>query len=80
METSCKSEVKAVKLKTDKCIIALETKVFVFNLADFRVLETIETCPNPKGLCTISSMKEELILAYPSKKIGMVEIYIETQT
>lgn len=65
-----------MKLKTDKCIITLETKVFVFNLADFRVLETIETCPNPKGLCTISSMKEELILAYPSKKIGMVEVYM----
>jgi len=57
----------------------LETKIFVFNLADFRVLDTLETCPNPKGLCAISSMRDPLILAYPTKKIGTVEITIENQ-
>lgn len=74
IETSCKSEVKAVKIKPDRCIIVLETKLFIFNLSDFRVLETLETCPNPKGLCTISSLKDSLIMAYPSKKIGTVEL------
>ena len=79
IETSCKSEVKAVRIKPDRCIIVLETKIFVFNLADFRVLQSIETCPNPKGLATISSMKQSLVLAYPSKKIGSVEIIAEGQ-
>lgn len=74
VETSCKSEVKSVCIKTDRCIVVLETKVFVFNLADFRVLEAIETCPNPKGLCSMSRMRDDLLLAYPSKKIGFVEI------
>ena len=80
VETSCKSEVKAVRIKTDRCIVILETKVFVFNLADFRVLEAIETCPNPKGLCSMSSLRDNLLLVYPSKKIGFVEILSETQT
>lgn len=38
IETSCKAEVKAVKLSPERCIIVLETKIFVFNLADFRVI------------------------------------------
>lgn len=57
METSCKSDVKSVKIKIDRCVVVLETKVFVFNLADFRVLESIETCPNPKGLCSMSTLR-----------------------
>lgn len=77
IETSCKSEVKAVKIKPDRCIIVLDTKIFVFNLADFRILEILETCPNPKGLCTIGSLKQALVLAFPSKKIGSVELLFE---
>ena len=38
VETSCKSDVKSIKIKTDRCIIILETKIFVFNLADFRII------------------------------------------
>lgn len=80
VETSCKSDVKAVRLKTDKCVIVLETKIFVFNLADFRLLDCLETCPNPKGLCTVSMMKEEFLMAFPSQKIGIIEIMSESQT
>lgn len=36
------------------------------------MLESIETCPNPKGLCSIGNMKEGLVLSFPSKKIGFV--------
>ena len=57
IETSCKSEVRAVKLNPERCIIILDTKIFIFNLADFRVLDILETCPNPKGLCAISALK-----------------------
>lgn len=74
IETNCKSEVKAVRLKPDRCIIVLETKVFVFNFADFKVLDLLETCPNPKGLCSVASDTHVLMLALPSKKIGVVEI------
>lgn len=38
VETNCKSEVKAVKIKIDRCVVILETKIFIFNLADFRML------------------------------------------
>lgn len=40
VETNCKSEIKSIKMKPDRCIIALETKNFVFNLSDFALLES----------------------------------------
>lgn len=43
------------------------------------MLDIIETCPNPRGLCAISSMRDILIFAYPTKKIGTVEVCIENQ-
>jgi hypothetical protein len=73
IETNCKSDVKAVKLKPDRCVVVLETKVFVFNFADFKVLDLLETCPNPKA-----SQTDTLILALPSKKVGVVEITCES--
>ena len=77
IETNCKSEVKTIRMKIDRCVIALETKVFLFNLADFSVIDSVETCPNPKGLCSIASMSDSLILAYPSKNVGFIEVFFE---
>lgn len=37
----------------------------------------LETCPNPKGLCALSAMRDVLIIAYPTKKIGTVEVMVE---
>lgn len=78
IETNCKSDVKAVRLKPDRCVIVLETKVFVFNFADFKVLDLLETCPNPKGLCSVASDTSTLVLALPSKRIGVVELTVES--
>lgn len=72
IETNCKSDIRAVRLKPDRCVIVLETKVFVFNFADFKVLNLLDTCPNPKGLCSVATKTDNLILAIPSKKIGSV--------
>lgn len=78
IETSCKSEVKGVKIKPDRCVAILETKIFIFNLGDFKCIKSIETCPNPKGLGTIANLSDQLILAYPSKTIGFAEIFTES--
>lgn len=73
-ETNCKNEVRSVRLKPDRCVIALESKVFVFNLSDFKVLDLLETCSNPLGLCSVANSTDSLILAIPSKKEGAVEV------
>lgn len=74
VETNCKTDVKAVKMKPDRCIIVLETKIFVFNLSDFKLMDILESIPNPKGLCSIATNCNHLILGYPGKKVGSVEV------
>lgn len=66
-ELSFKSFVKAVKLRKDKyahqiiniCIcrvvVVLENRIYVYNFADLRLIDAIDTCFNPKGICALSA-------------------------
>ena len=38
------------------------------------MIEVIETCANPKGLCSISPRKEVCVLACPDKNVGTVRV------
>lgn len=38
------------------------------------MIEVVETCPNPKGLCAISPSKDVCVLACPEKKVGTVRV------
>jgi len=42
-EMSFRTEIKAVKLKADRIVVVLESKVFVYNFSDLKLLEHIET-------------------------------------
>src|SRR6185312_15752076 len=53
-ELSFRSEVKAVKLRRDRVVVVLEYKIYVYNFADLKLLDHIETTANPKGLCALS--------------------------
>lgn len=71
-----RSEVKAVKLKADRVIVVLETKIYVHNFSDLKLFDTIETCPNPLGLCSINTEGDEIILAVPYKNAGEVNVHL----
>lgn len=49
-EMSFRSKIKNVKLKNDKVVVVLEKKIFVYNFTDLKLLDQIETCPNPRGM------------------------------
>lgn len=38
------------------------------------MVEVIETCPNLKGLCAISSSKDVCVMACPDKKPGQIRV------
>jgi hypothetical protein len=38
------------------------------------MIEVVETCPNPKGLCAVSGSKDICVLACPDKDIGQVRL------
>jgi hypothetical protein len=39
-------------------VVILEDKVFVFNFETLKLIEQVETCPNPLGLCSISTAEK----------------------
>ena len=48
-EVSFKSDVKQVRLKTDKMIVSLEEKIYIYTFPDVKLTTVIETCKNPRG-------------------------------
>eukprot|EP01118_Nematostelium_gracile_P020063 TRINITY_DN9615_c0_g1_i1.p1 TRINITY_DN9615_c0_g1~~TRINITY_DN9615_c0_g1_i1.p1 ORF type:complete len:366 (+),score=89.29 TRINITY_DN9615_c0_g1_i1:179-1276(+) len=72
-ELEFRSEVKSVKLRRDRIVVVLENKVYVYNFADLQLLHQIETCNNPRGLCSLSP-STNTVLAVPGTKPGTVHI------
>lgn len=73
-ELSFRSHVRAVKLRRDRIVVALEHKVLVYNFADLRLLHSIETLSNPVGLVALSPEPEHNVLACPGLHSGQIRI------
>jgi hypothetical protein len=37
-----------------RVVVVLENRVYVYNFADLRLIDAIDTCNNPKGLCALN--------------------------
>lgn len=61
-----KEKVLNLKLRHDKIFIVSKPKIFVCNIKDFQIIDTIETGPNPLGLIGLNYTKEKTIIVYPS--------------
>eukprot|EP01130_Rhizamoeba_saxonica_P011771 TRINITY_DN4898_c0_g1_i1.p1 TRINITY_DN4898_c0_g1~~TRINITY_DN4898_c0_g1_i1.p1 ORF type:complete len:351 (-),score=70.69 TRINITY_DN4898_c0_g1_i1:24-1040(-) len=72
-ELQFKTPVKGVKLRRDRIIVILEKMVFIYNFQDLRVLYSIRTYQNPKGLCAINT-GDEMVMATLGEKLGVVRI------
>jgi WD40 repeat protein len=73
-ELSFGSRVLTVKLRRDRIVVALESRVYVYNFADLKLLLQIDTVANPKGLCAISSTLTSSVIACPGAIKGQVRI------
>eukprot|EP00891_Asterochloris_glomerata_P000677 jgi/Astpho2/677/fgenesh1_pm.00013_%23_28_t len=73
-ELSFRSQVRAVKLRRDRIVVALEHKVLIYNFADLRLLHSIETQSNPAGLLALSAAAEQTVLACPGLHNGQVRV------
>jgi len=72
-ELGFKSNVKSVKMRKDRIIIALEQRIFVYQFSNLALLDSIETCKNSQGLCAISE-NASIILVCPDTKLGYIRI------
>jgi hypothetical protein len=51
-------------------VVVLENRIYVYNFADLRLIDAIDTCFNPKGICALSSDPSISVLATPDKQKG----------
>ena len=73
-ELSFRSEVRAVCLRRDRIVVVLEHKVYVYNFADLKLLQQIDTIANPAGLCCLSPDAKSAVLACPGQRSGQVRV------
>lgn len=73
-ELSFRSDVRSVRLRRDRVVVALSNKVYVYNFADLKLLDHIETVDNPKGLCALCPAPGCLVLACPGAYKGHVRV------
>ncbi|KAK0350019.1 WD repeat domain phosphoinositide-interacting protein 3, partial [Friedmanniomyces endolithicus] len=72
-ELKFRTEVKAVKLRRDRIVVVLETKVFVYRFKDLKLIDQITTIANPKGLVSLCPDKNN-VLAIPGLAKGSIRI------
>mmetsp|Transcript_7606 Transcript_7606/g.11401 ORF Transcript_7606/g.11401 Transcript_7606/m.11401 type:complete len:430 (+) Transcript_7606:73-1362(+) len=73
-ELSFRSEVKAVKLRRDRVVVALAYKVYVYGFSDLKLLDQINTIRNDIGLLAICPDSSNMVLACPGINKGHVNI------
>ena len=69
---------RAVRLRRDKIVVALEHKVLMYNFADLRLEHSTETLANPHGLAALSPAPEHNVLACPGLHCGQARSALET--
>ncbi|OMJ79533.1 hypothetical protein SteCoe_20425 [Stentor coeruleus] len=78
-ELNFRLEIKSVRLRRNRVVVVLETKVYVFNLQDLKVIDMINTFHNPHGICCMSNDEMREVLVCPSDKKGnaLIKVYTE---
>eukprot|EP01018_Ginkgo_biloba_P036718 Gb_30658 [translate_table: standard] len=66
----------AVRLNRKRLIVVLQEKAYIYDIDNLSILDSIDTVPNPKGLCAFSPNMDNCYLALPaSANKGAVLIY-----
>jgi WD40 repeat protein len=78
-ELSFRTAVRAVKLRRDRVVVVLESKIYVYNFADLHLVNEIETGSNPKGLCALSPYSNNNVLVCPGQQTGVVTLMLYDQ-
>lgn len=65
-ELTFPTTILSVKLNKSRLVVLLEEQIYIYDINNMRLLHTIETSPNPGGLCALSPTIDSNFLAYPS--------------
>lgn len=64
-----------IKLRKDKLVVVLETHIYVYNFHNLSIIQGIETCLNPRGLCALNPDTWKAILACPDPEKGHIRLH-----
>jgi len=73
-ELSFRSEVKAVKLRRDRVVVVLSTKIYVYRFSDLHLQDQMNTLPNPRGLVALCPDNNNTVLACLGINKGSVRV------
>ncbi|KAM5561195.1 autophagy-related protein 18a-like [Rosa sericea] len=73
-ELSFRSEVKSVRLRRDRIVVVVLHKIFVYDFNALKLLDSIVTVENPKGLCEVSHKSGPVVLACPGLHQGQIRV------
>ena len=60
-----------------RVVVVLQMKIYVYNFADLTLIDCLDTCNNPNGLCALnpdSSNNTPAVLALPHTEKGFVKV------
>lgn len=65
-----------VKLRKDMMIVVLHEKTFIFNFVTLKLIEQVDTFPNPRGLCALSQAEKPIskIICLPAQEKGALKV------
>lgn len=71
-----------MRLRRDRIVVILLQKIYVYNFADLKLLQQIDTFTNPKGLCEVSHLSGSMVLACLGLRKGQIRVehYATKQT
>ena len=59
-----------------RMIVVMETKIHLYDISSMKILHTIDTVSNPKGICALSPSDENCYIGFPySPDKGDIVIY-----
>ncbi|KAM5561197.1 autophagy-related protein 18a-like [Rosa sericea] len=73
-DMSFRSEVRGLKLRSDRLVVVLKQKIIVHSFPNSKPLHEILTTENPKGLCEVSQSPGPMVLACPGLHKGQIRV------
>jgi len=59
-EISFNSVIRNIRLRKDMLVVVLDNKTFIFSFMNLKLIENVETGPNPNGLCGLATAEKAI--------------------